>query len=150
VRGGLELAGQRPVAAGCDGDVPDAGDGTDPAGVEAGLVERLVPGHGRDCEQLDLRVAVGEQDGHGVVVTGVAIENYFFHGYGSENDRSRPRRRRSFTWGKATWAPSEVVAAAPAALANRIAASVGSPLARPTASAPRKASPAPVASMDVT
>src|SRR5437763_7790480 len=149
--GRFQLPDQGPVAAGCDGDVPDASDSRDSAGVEAGLVEGLIPGHGRDCEQLDLRVAVGEQDRHGVVVTGVAIENDLSgHCYGSENDRSRPRRRRSFTWGKATWAPSDVVAAAPATLANRMLASVASPRARPTASAPTKASPAPVASMDVT
>src|SRR5206468_4209160 len=82
-----------------------------------------------------------EQDRHGVIMAGVAIQNYFFHGYGSENDRSRPRRRRSFTWGSAAWAPSDVVAAAPAALANFMAPSVGRPLARPTASAPTNASP---------
>ena len=76
IRGRFQLPDQGPVAAGRDGDIPDARDSRDSSGVEAGLVEGLVPGHGRDCEQLDLRVAVGEQDRHGVVVTGVAIQDY--------------------------------------------------------------------------
>ena len=72
----FQLPDQGPVAAGRDRDVPDAGDRTDAAGVEAGLVEGLVPRHGRDCHELDLRVAVSEQDRHGVIVAGVAIQDY--------------------------------------------------------------------------
>ncbi len=72
----LELAGQRPVAAGRDGDVLDPGDGSDAAGVKAGLVEGLVPRYGRDGDELDLRVAMSEQDRHGVIVAGIAIQDY--------------------------------------------------------------------------
>jgi hypothetical protein len=62
----------------------NASDGTDPARIEGRLVNGLIPSDRGDGQQLDLRVAVREQDRHGVVVTRVAIKNDFSHGSGLE------------------------------------------------------------------
>src|SRR2546425_8378221 len=75
IRSRLQRPGQGPIATGRYRDIPYAGDATDPAGIEAGFVDGLVPSHGRDRDELDLRVAVSEQNRHGVIVAGIAIQN---------------------------------------------------------------------------
>jgi hypothetical protein len=54
------------------GDPADPGHGQ---GVPGDAVEGLVAGDGRDGQQLDLRAAVREQQGDGVVVPGVAVQD---------------------------------------------------------------------------
>lgn len=47
----------------------------DGAGVVGNLVEALVTADGGHAQQIDRGVAQGEQDGHGVVVPGIAVED---------------------------------------------------------------------------
>ncbi len=75
VRRGFDGAHQRAVAAGGKGDAGDAGDGADGQGVAGDLFQGLVAHHGGDGKQLDVRVAVRQQQRHGVVMPGVAVQD---------------------------------------------------------------------------
>jgi hypothetical protein len=68
-------ADQWAVAAGSEGNAGDAGDRGDGEGVPGDLFQGLVAHHGGHCEQLDVRVAVCQQQRHGVVMARVAVKN---------------------------------------------------------------------------
>ena len=73
VGGEMCLPYERPVAAGGDRDVGPSGKLEDPSRVDVGPGERRVAvdrGDGTDVE-----VARGEQDGEGVVVAGIAVDD---------------------------------------------------------------------------
>jgi hypothetical protein len=71
---GAELPVQRLLAAGRDRHGGDPGDRAHTPGVQCGLGQRLVARHGGDAEQVDRQAGRGQQDGHSVVVTRVAVE----------------------------------------------------------------------------
>jgi enoyl-CoA hydratase/carnithine racemase len=70
-----ELAQERPVGSRRHRDVAAACDLEHAERVRGRLVERLVAGHGRHAEELDLRAREREQDRDRVVVPGVAVED---------------------------------------------------------------------------
>ena len=74
VGGDEELAGERPVGAGCDVHVPTADELEDAQGVRRRLLERLVPGDRRDAQEVELRAREREQERDRVVVPRVAVE----------------------------------------------------------------------------
>jgi hypothetical protein len=47
--------------------------------IACGVVDVVIARYGGDAEQVNRRVCCCEQDGNGVIVTGVAVENDFFH-----------------------------------------------------------------------
>src|SRR5829696_8628286 len=57
-----------------DGDVVAADEVEHADRVRRRLLERLVPGDGRDADQLDLRAGECEQERDRIVVTGVAVD----------------------------------------------------------------------------
>ncbi len=73
--GNDRIALERPVASGRNRYLGDAGGTAHPTSVERGLLERLVAGDRRDRQELDGRRGGGQQDRHGVVVAGVAVED---------------------------------------------------------------------------
>jgi hypothetical protein len=74
VRRRTERPHERAGRARGNGNVPDAGHGANRPGVVRGAVERAVPGHRRDREQVDPRVRSGDQDRHHVVMAGITVE----------------------------------------------------------------------------
>jgi hypothetical protein len=75
VRGGFDAADQGAAAACGEGNAGDAGDGAHGQGVAGDLFEGLVSHHCCDGQQFYVRVAVREQQRHGVVMPGVAVKN---------------------------------------------------------------------------
>ena len=75
VRGDGELALERPVGAHGDRDVRPADEREHPQRVLRRLVERLVPVHGRDAEQVELGAREREQQRDRIVVAGIAVED---------------------------------------------------------------------------
>ena len=69
-----ELAHERPVGAGRDGEVGSSGELEHAEGIGGDLVERLVPGDGRDAEDLELGAGEREQEGDRVVLARVAVD----------------------------------------------------------------------------
>ena len=81
-----KVAQERAGATGIDGDVGPVGEETDFAGVGLGEVEGDVAGDGGDGEKVEFgRGGDREQDGDGVIDTGVAVDDQGFgggHGWG--------------------------------------------------------------------
>ena len=75
VRGHPRCPHERSLAPCCDGYPADTGAAADAPRVERSLGEGLVASDRRDCEQVDDRRGVREQDGHRVVVAGIAIKD---------------------------------------------------------------------------
>src|SRR5579859_4263961 len=70
-------AQQRAIHALRDGYVPDIRQRTDFQRVACGLLQRLVAGNGGDGEQVNLWMMSGQQDGDGIIMAGVAVEDDF-------------------------------------------------------------------------
>ncbi len=62
-------------AAGGERDAGDIGDARHGQGVAGHLLQRLVADDGGHREQVDLRVAVRQQQGDRVVVAGIAVQD---------------------------------------------------------------------------
>ncbi|MNN73428.1 hypothetical protein D3C81_1895440 [compost metagenome] len=75
------LAYQRARAAGGKGYAGNIGDACDGQRVTGDLLQRLVAHHGGHGQQIDLRVAPGQQHGDRVVMSWVAVQYDFFHFY---------------------------------------------------------------------
>ena len=70
-----QLTNQWPIGAGADGDVAPARQLADHARVAAGQLQRNIAGDGRDAEHLDLGACEGQQDGDGVVLAGIGVDD---------------------------------------------------------------------------
>ncbi len=73
--GELDRSHERPVRAAGEGNAGDPGHPGDRERVACGLLYGLVAHDGGDPEEFDLWVAPGEQQGDGVVVSGVTVED---------------------------------------------------------------------------
>jgi hypothetical protein len=75
VWGQLDRANERPWAAGREGNPHQTCDLGHRERVAGDLLERLVAHHGGHGDEFDFWTAVGEQDGDGVVVPGIAVQD---------------------------------------------------------------------------
>ena len=73
--GGDQFAHQRPDRSGIDLDVRPAGEFADLAGVLLGQLQRHVAGDGCDAEHLQFGAAERQQDGDGVVLAGIGVDD---------------------------------------------------------------------------
>src|SRR5918997_4070220 len=78
VLGGVEQPFQGFRRANAHGHVPTPDEGEHPQGVARGLLDGNVAGDGRDGEQVEIRVAARQHQGHRVVVTGVYVQDHRF------------------------------------------------------------------------
>ena len=92
-----QLAHERPVGAGRDRDVAPPGEVEHAHRVRRRLRERLVPVHGGDAEQLDLRTREREQQRDRVVVARIAVEDDGMLTREVSGRRPRSRRFSSLT-----------------------------------------------------
>lgn len=75
VRRGVEIAAQWPVTSRRDWHGGESGQRANAAGVERGLVQRLVPGDGGNGAKIDGRAGGREQDRQRIVVAWVAVDH---------------------------------------------------------------------------
>ena len=90
-----ELAHERLVRAGRDGDVAASGELEHAERVGGDLVDRLVPGDRRDAEDLELGAGQGEQEGDRVVLARVAVDEDGDHARTASGTSTATRHRRA-------------------------------------------------------